>query len=186
VSGAFYGPSIDALEPMVGRARDVIEATGKARYISHEEIVRDLVFKVRLDTFSGEPTESELGLLDWRPGGGATWLLPATPMDGEIAQQHQELSRRILADHGFEYLVEFVCGPRAARALHIIVYNRADDAERRRMLSGALRGLIAVAEAYPHVAASRYASRLASRLGQVRLTAIRRNGRCGCAWTRAG
>jgi 4-cresol dehydrogenase (hydroxylating) flavoprotein subunit len=147
VSGAFYGPSLDALEPMVRRVRDLFEATGKATYISHEEIVQTPAFKIHLDTFSGEPTESELGLLDWRPGDGATWFLPTTPMDGEIAQAHQDLSRRILAEHGFEYMVEFVCGPRAARALHIIVYNRADDAERSRMRDC----YAALVEAYDHI-----------------------------------
>ncbi|MFI5611929.1 FAD-binding oxidoreductase [Amycolatopsis sp. NPDC051903] len=133
VTGAFYGPTGDAVEPMIRRVRDVFEATGKATYLSHDEIAASPVFRIHLDTFSGEPTEAELGLLDWRPGGGATWFLPATPMIGEIAQQHQELSRRILTEHGFEYFAEFVCGPRAARALHLVIYNRADEAERQRM-----------------------------------------------------
>jgi 4-cresol dehydrogenase (hydroxylating) flavoprotein subunit len=100
--------------------------------LSHEQIESSRIFRIHLDTFSGEPTESGLGLLNWRPGGGATWFLPATPMVGEIALQHQELSRRTLTEHGFEYIVEFVCGPRVARALHII-YNRSDEGERNRM-----------------------------------------------------
>jgi len=87
-------------------------------------MIADPVLKIHVDTFSGEPTDAELGMLDWRPGGGATWFLPATPMIGEIAQQQQEVSRRILGEHGFEYAVEFVCGPRAARALHIVIFNR--------------------------------------------------------------
>lgn len=132
VTGAFYGPSIAALDPMIDRIRALFEASGKATYLPHEQIANSPAFRVHLDTFSGEPTESELGLLNWRPGGGATWFLPATPMVGRIAQQHQELSRRILTEFGFEYAVEFVCGPRAARALHIIIYNRADETERIR------------------------------------------------------
>jgi 4-cresol dehydrogenase (hydroxylating) len=133
VTGAFYGPTAAAVEPSIQRVRTLFEASGKATYLSHEEIESSPIFKIHLDTFSGEPTESELGLLDWRPGGGATWFLPATPMIGSVALEHQALSRRILAEHGFEYTVEFVCGPRAARALHIIVYNRSDEAERERM-----------------------------------------------------
>lgn len=43
-----------------------------ATYLAHEDIAASPVLKIHLDTFSGEPTESELGLLDWRPGGGAT------------------------------------------------------------------------------------------------------------------
>lgn len=95
VTGALYGADTTALEPAIERVRMLFEATGKATYLSHEDIAGSPIFKIHLDTFSGEPTDSELGLLDWRPGGGATWFLPATPMVGEIAQQHQELSRRI-------------------------------------------------------------------------------------------
>jgi 4-cresol dehydrogenase (hydroxylating) len=133
VTGAFYGPSAEALEPLIQRVRAVYEASGKATYLSHEDIEQSAIFRIHLDTFSGEPTESELGLLDWRPGAGATWFLPASPMIGSVALEQQELSRGILEKYGFEYTVEFVCGPRAARALHIIVYNRSDDSERQRM-----------------------------------------------------
>ncbi|WP_028923464.1 FAD-binding oxidoreductase [Pseudonocardia acaciae] len=133
VSGALYGPSEQALEPGIERIRAHFEASGKATYVPHERMVEDPVYKIHLDTFGGEPTDRELGLLDWRPGGGATWFLPATPMLGEVAQLHQRTSRKILTEHGFDYMVEFVCGPRAARALHIIVFNREDPAEVARM-----------------------------------------------------
>ena len=133
VTGAFYGPSMEALDPLIERVRALYEASGKATYLSHEEIAASPIFKIHLDTFSGDPTDSELGLLDWRPGGGATWFLPAAPMVGEVAQLHQETSRRVLTEYGFEYTAEFVCGPRAARALHIIMYNKSDEGERRRM-----------------------------------------------------
>ena len=142
VSGAFYGPSSEALEPLIERVCAHFQSTAKASYIPHEDAVADPVFKIHVDSFSGEPTDSELGLLDWRPGGGATWFLPATPMVGSIAQQHQELSRRVLTDHGFEYIVEFVCGPRAARALHIVVFNR-DDPDERARAQACYRALIA-------------------------------------------
>lgn len=132
VTGAFYGSDAAALDPLIKRVRTLFAAGGKATYLSHDDIAASPVFRIHLDTFSGEPTESELALLNWRPGGGATWFLPATPMVGETALQHQEVSRRVLAEYGFEYSAEFVCGPRAARALHIIVYNRTDQTERAR------------------------------------------------------
>ncbi|MGQ4599053.1 FAD-binding protein [Nocardia sp. R6R-6] len=132
VSGALYGPSFEALDPEIERVRAHFEASGRARYIAHEEIEKSPVLRIHLDTFSGEPTESELGLLDWRAG-GATWFLPATPMVGEAAAVQQEVSRRVLAEYGFDYMVEFVCGPRAARGLHIIMFDRGDADECRRM-----------------------------------------------------
>lgn len=133
VTGALYGPNDDLLQPAIARIREHFAASEKATYIDHEDAVHNPILKIHVDTFSGEPTEAELGLLDWRPGGGATWFLPATPMVGAIAQEHQRTSRRILAEHGFEYITEFVCGPRAARALHIIVYDRQDPEECRRL-----------------------------------------------------
>ena len=133
VSGALYGGSEELIAPILERVRSHFESSGRATYVSHDEMLKHAAFKIHLDTYSGEPTERELGLLDWRPGGGATWFLPATPVVGEIAQQHQEVSRRILNEHGFEYIVEFVCGPRAARALHIVIFNRNDPEEAARM-----------------------------------------------------
>ncbi|MGY4098788.1 FAD-binding oxidoreductase [Nocardia sp. R16R-3T] len=132
VSGALYGPSFEALDPVIERIRAHFEGSGKARYIAHEEIEKSALLRIHLDTFSGEPTESELGLLDWR-GGGATWFLPATAMVGELAERQQRVSRRVLAEYGFDYMVEFVCGPRAARGLHIIMFDRGDADECRRM-----------------------------------------------------
>ncbi|WP_225858481.1 FAD-binding oxidoreductase [Rhodococcus wratislaviensis] len=132
VSGAFYGPTMEALDSSIERVRAHFEKSGKARYISHEEIEKSEILKIHLDTFSGEPTESELGLLGWR-NGGATWFLPATPMLGEEAELQHQVSRRVLNEYGFDYMVEFVCGPRVARGLHIIMFDRSNEEERQRM-----------------------------------------------------
>jgi 4-cresol dehydrogenase (hydroxylating) len=132
VAGAFYGPSEEAVQPLLERVKAHFLKSGKARYIAHAEAEKNKVLKIHIDTFSGQPTRDELGLLQWRPGNGATWFLPATPMVGKAATEHQALSRRILGEHGFEYVVEYVCGPRMARALHILPFNRQDAEERER------------------------------------------------------
>ncbi len=135
VSGAFYGPNDAALDPMIERVRAHFEASGRARYVGHEEALEDPVHRIHIDTFSGTPTRNELGLLQWRPGGGAVWFLPATPVVGELADAHQTLSRRILREHGFDYVTEFVCGPRIARALHLLLFDRRDPEEVSRVLA---------------------------------------------------
>lgn len=144
VSGAFYGPSEEAVQPLIERMKAHFMKSGKARYISHAEAEQSRVLKIHISTFCGQPTADEQGLLWWRPGGGATWFLPATPMVGKIANEHQELSRRILSEHGFELAVEYVCGPRMSRALHILLYNRQDAEERQR----AARCFLALLKAY--------------------------------------
>src|SRR5260221_8231428 len=96
VSGAFYGASDEALLPLVERMQGHFGRFGKARYVSQEEALESRILKIHLDTFNGQPTTSELSLLNWRPGGGNCWFLPALPMIGTIANQQQALSRRIL------------------------------------------------------------------------------------------
>ncbi|MGY8635438.1 FAD-binding oxidoreductase [Bradyrhizobium sp. 14AA] len=132
VSGAFYGASDAALEPQIRRVRDLFERSGKAKYIPHEEAQAMPPLRVAIDAFSGIPGHTELGLLKWRPGGGNTWFLPGTPMDGKVANDFQTLCRSIYEKHGLDYMVMNVCGARFARGLHVLVFNRQDEDENRR------------------------------------------------------
>lgn len=134
VSGAFYGASDEALMPLIERMKSHFGRSGKARYISHEEALDNHILKIHIDTFTGTPTTSELSLLNWRPGGGNCWFLPAMPMVGTVADQQQTMSRRILREHQLEFITEYVCGPRMARALHVIVFNRQDQEECQRVI----------------------------------------------------
>jgi 4-cresol dehydrogenase (hydroxylating) len=132
VSAAFYGPSAAAVEPQIKRVRDLFEKSGKARYISHEEAQSSPPLQVAINAFSGVPSHTELGLLKWRPGGGNTWFLPGTPMDGRTANEFQMLCRGIYEKHGLDYMAMNACGPRFARGLHVLVFNREDADERGR------------------------------------------------------
>jgi 4-cresol dehydrogenase (hydroxylating) len=132
VSGAFYGPSAAAIEPQIQRVRDHFGKSGKARYIAHEDAGRIPPLQVAINAFSGIPSLGELGLLKWRPGGGNIWFLPGTPMDGKTANEFQRICRGIYEQHGLDYTVMNVCGPRFARGLHVITFNREDEDERRR------------------------------------------------------
>ncbi|MDQ3276539.1 MAG: hypothetical protein M3Q39_16305 [Actinomycetota bacterium] len=62
-----------AIEPQIARVREVFEASGKASYVPHEQAVENPMFKIHLDTFSGEPTAEEIPLHDWR-GSGSIWM----------------------------------------------------------------------------------------------------------------
>jgi 4-cresol dehydrogenase (hydroxylating) len=150
VSGAFYGASDEATLPLIERVKAHFGQSRKARYVSHEEAHDNPILEIHSDTFSGRPTDHELGLLNWRPGGGNCWFLPPMPMVGAIANQHQAMSRRILREYGLEYITEYVCGPRMARALHTIVFNRQDPEECQRVVACCRALMTAYAEAgYP-------------------------------------
>lgn len=71
VSGAFYGASDEAVRPLVERMQAHLGRSGKARYVSHEAASGNPILQLHLDPFSGRPTRTELGLLNWRPGEGA-------------------------------------------------------------------------------------------------------------------
>lgn len=132
VSGAFYGPSDAALEPMIQRVRSHFGQSGKARYIAHEEALAIAPLSIAINAFSGIPGVGELGLLKWRPGGGNSWFLPGTPMIGKIANEFQHLCRAIYEEHGLDYTVMNVCSARFARGLHVLSFNREDGDERLR------------------------------------------------------
>jgi 4-cresol dehydrogenase (hydroxylating) len=132
LSGAFYGASAAAIDPQIARVCDHFLQSGKARYIAHEDAAKIPPLQVAINAFSGIPSLGELGLLNWRPGGGNTWFLPGTPMDGKIAKEFQRLCRNIYEDHGLDYMVMNVCAARFARGLHVITFNRDDPDERAR------------------------------------------------------
>lgn len=132
VSGAFYGASAEAVEPQIRRVRDMFERSGKAKYIDHDDALSIPPLQVAINSFSGIPGHGELGLLKWRPGGGNTWFLPGTPMDGKMANEFQVLCRGIYEKYGLDYMVMNACGPRFARGLHVLVFNRENEDERQR------------------------------------------------------
>jgi 4-cresol dehydrogenase (hydroxylating) flavoprotein subunit len=132
VSGAFYGPSMEALEPQIQRVIAHFGQSAKARYIAHEEAQGMPPLETATKAFSGIPWSGELGLLKWRPGGGNSWFLPGMTMDGAVANELQALCRGINDKHGMDYMVMNVCGPRFARNLNVLVFNREDADERAR------------------------------------------------------
>ena len=120
VSGAFYGPSMAALEPHdPARARSFRAKRQGANTSRTRRRARIPPLQVAINAFSGIPSLGELGLLKWRPGGGNIWFLPGTPMDGKIANEFQSICRKIYEELGLDYMVMNVCGPRFARGLHV-------------------------------------------------------------------
>lgn len=128
VSGALYGGSDETLKPGIDMLRAHFEASGKARYIPFEDAQAMPHLHAAINSNSGRPADGELGMLKWRPGGGAIWLTPGAPMDGQMVNAFQAQCRKIALDNGLDYMASFVCGPRFARSVHAIIYDR-DKAE---------------------------------------------------------
>ncbi|MBB5686347.1 FAD-binding protein [Sphingobium boeckii] len=132
VSGAVYAPTQEAADAQIDVIRALFTKSGKATYIPQEIADENPMFRIHSDSFIGKPTRDEFPLYEWRPGGGATWILPVTPIHGETAKDHQRLSRNILERFGFDYICEHVVGARMSRALHVLVWNREDPEENAR------------------------------------------------------
>ena len=132
VSGAFYGASRAAVQPQMDRLRAHFKQLGKGRFIDADEAQDIRPLHIGLSNYAGIPGEGELRMLAWRPGGGALWFTPGTPMVGEVANQFQRRCRAVCAEHGLEYLASNVCGPRFARGVHAILFNRNDPDESAR------------------------------------------------------
>lgn len=132
VSGAFYGPSAQAVAPQIERVKAHFGGGGKATYVSHAEALKNPPLKTAADAMSGRPGIVELGMLDWRPGGGNAWFLPGTPMVGRYALELDHLARGIYADHGMDFMVMHVASARFARGLHVLAWNKGDADENTR------------------------------------------------------
>ncbi|MGQ4598212.1 FAD-binding protein [Nocardia sp. R6R-6] len=143
VTGAVYAADEGAAEAQLTRVREHFLAGGKATYLDHETISSDPKLRIHLDTYTGRPTASELGIRNWR-GGGLASMTPGTPLIGSVAAEHQALSRRILDEHGFDFVVEYICAGRLARALHMVLFDSANPEERSR----AVACVTALADAY--------------------------------------
>jgi 4-cresol dehydrogenase (hydroxylating) flavoprotein subunit len=132
VSGAFYGLSSAALAPLVERVKNHFGRAGRARFVPHAEALEIAPLSIAIDSMSGRPSNAELTLLRWRPGGGNLWFSPGTPMSGRSALELDRLGRSIYAEAGMDYIVMHVAGARYARSLHVLVFNRNDPDENQR------------------------------------------------------
>ena len=132
VSGALFGEDEATLARQMERVRKHFEASGKAVYIADEEARQMPHLQAAVNSNSGRPAAGELGMLKWRPGEGAIWLTPGAPMIGAVVNGLQQQCRAIASGNGLDYMASFVCGPRFARGVHAIIFDRTDPAESAR------------------------------------------------------
>jgi 4-cresol dehydrogenase (hydroxylating) len=125
VSGAVYGGSEAAIEAAMARVRAVFR---DGREITQEQAEGMPILAAALASNSGRPAGGELQMLRWRPGQGAIWFTPGMPMRGAIAEETSRACRAVAAAQGLDYMASFVCGPRFARGVHAILYDRTDQA----------------------------------------------------------
>lgn len=132
VSGAVYGAKQSAIGNQISELRAHFSASQSARFIEPEEAVEMPIFRVARNSNAGIPNDGELGMLDWRPGGGAIWLTPGFPMIGSVVRDFCSAAAKTSRNHGIDYMASLVCGHRFARAVHSLIYDRQSEDEARR------------------------------------------------------
>lgn len=133
VSFAMYGQDTTEVADRADRVvTDLFAATGPAQRAAADQIDRNPILQTQVEVYSGRPTRGELGIVNWRGGGGIISLTPSVPMSGAKVNDLQQLSRSILGGTGLEFMASYACSPRLARALHSIVFDRTNPDECRR------------------------------------------------------
>jgi 4-cresol dehydrogenase (hydroxylating) len=96
------------------------------------EVGSSPVFRYRRDLMRGDMNLQEFGLYNWRGGGGSAWFAPVSQSRGTETLKQMELARRILGEHGFDYVGEFIVGWRDMHHIIDLLFDRTDAEETAR------------------------------------------------------
>lgn len=90
-----------------------------------------VIFDVHDPMQSNELSLQSFKLLNWVPGGGLVWFSPVCPTRGADMLKQNELARRIMVKHGLDFMTGATVNGREMLNVMPIVYNHADEAQRR-------------------------------------------------------
>ncbi len=131
--GALYGPPpvMDALEGVI---RDAFAQVPGSRFWFPEERSREFdILKHRAETMKGIPKLTEFNFLNWNGGGGHVGFSPVAPITGKDAIDQYNLVSGVVREYGFDYLGLMAIGWRDLHHVTVVVYDKNDPDEIRRM-----------------------------------------------------
>jgi 4-cresol dehydrogenase (hydroxylating) len=131
--GALYGPPpvMDALESVI---RDAFSQVPGSRFWFPEERTREFdILKHRAETMKGIPKLTEFNFLNWNGGGGHVGFSPVAPITGKDAIDQYNLVSGLLREYQFDYLGLMAIGWRDLHHVTVVVYDKNDPDEIRRM-----------------------------------------------------
>ena len=109
-----------------------IKQSGKGTIITEEEAGQTQPFKYRAELMAGIPNLQEFGLYNWRGGGGSMWFAPVSQARGSETDKQAQLARKILNDHGLDYVGEFIVGWRDMHHIIDVLFDRTSEEEMKR------------------------------------------------------
>lgn len=131
--GALYGPPpvMDALE---GVLRDAFASVpGSKFYLEKDRKRRPDILIHRAETMRGIPKLTEFNFLNWDGGGGHVGFSPVAPITGEDAIRQYHMVKDRVREYGFDYMGLMAIGWRDLHHVTVIVYDKNDAGERRKM-----------------------------------------------------
>lgn len=131
--GALYGPP-PVMDTLWTAIRDSFASIPGAKFYFPEERKNEFdLLKHRADAMRGVPKLTEFNFLNWNGGGGHIGFSPVSPITGRDAiKQYRMVSRRV-REYGFDYMGLLAVGWREMHHVTVIVYDRNDPAERRKL-----------------------------------------------------
>ena len=106
-----------------------VKASGKGQILTAEDLGEDPAFKYRADLMRGNMSLQELGLYNWRGGGGSMWFAPVSQARGSETLRQVEMAKRILGKHGLDYVGEFIVGWRDMHHIIDVLFDRTNEDE---------------------------------------------------------
>jgi 4-cresol dehydrogenase (hydroxylating) len=131
VYAALYGlpVGIDAAWKVI-RER-IGAAVPNARFFTADDRKNDKVWDYRARMMSGVPATSPRPVASWM-GGGRAEVTQIVPLTGSDLASCFQIAKRVSAQHGFDYLGQFVATWRTANAANIVSFDPHSTDERTR------------------------------------------------------
>ncbi len=131
--GALYGPP-PVMDTLWTAIRDSFAKVKGAKFYFEEDRKRrpDILIH-RGETMKGIPKLTEFNFLNWNGGGGHVGFSPVSPITGKDAIKQYYMIKDRVREYGFDYMGLMAIGWRDLHHVTVIVYDKNDPDERRRM-----------------------------------------------------
>jgi 4-cresol dehydrogenase (hydroxylating) flavoprotein subunit len=107
-------------------------AASGGEVLSEEQVGDSPIFKYRRDLMRGDMNLQEMGLYNWRGGGGSIWFAPVSQSRGSETLKQVALAKRILTEYGLDYVGEFIVGWRDMHHIIDVLYDRTDPEQTKK------------------------------------------------------
>ncbi|EPQ57456.1 vanillyl-alcohol oxidase [Gloeophyllum trabeum ATCC 11539] len=132
--GTVYGPEETRNMQLDIIRREFAKVPG-SKFMLPDELPADHYIHSRVRVCSGTPELRELDWLNWKPNGAHLFFAPITPTKGADARVVHEIVTRLHKKWGFDSFPTWCVAGREMHYIANIVYDRADDDEKRRAIA---------------------------------------------------